>query len=518
LQILKDHVPNKKPIVFVVQFNPEGYSSVDGGKLLKEMTEAAAEEAMAVGTPKKKATKSRPSSTPSPRRSEEDTASPADALEPPVTVRLTAAPYGMTINGPDKANPGREGVYITQVKPGKVAAKAGVKVGMRLLKIGGKEVRGSLKADCSALIKQHHMKNHMTGTDGKALVLVLVWDPKGFGQYDGGEMWRLSQATTSSSGNEGDVPPPPPRPPKVSSTPSAPTAAESAQPEPLRSTLKLKIGGARLFEDLMGDTSPPIPGVSGTNHVDLESQLAVACAHVRWTTVKIVGLPNSDGYYQVLRERYLTEPIYRRKVEGAGIAPRFIWFSHGANSWVISPEVGQGPVLAAAPRGFVRPQLVSVPWKVIEVVQGFEEGCEPRCELAPISKCVGYRHMLTNNPEVTIHNTELTNMEVADLCAELQDPASRLVELKLWKTKLSTEALAAIATALTENQSLTHLQSKTFFRNRATPFGVCVSRDMVDLFLLRTLTSVLSHPHPQPHSQSEIATSVMKVQQKWPLY
>lgn len=456
MNLIREHPPDQKPLIFSVRFNPEGYKNLDGGKLLRafENTDGGhgAEDAADGAAPPRKQPKS---------KAEIYTGKP-------IIVKLTSRPYGMTINGPAASTKwvDRKGVFIIKVKPGKAADQAGVMVGMQILKVNGEIAKKSAKAECTAMIKK-------AMEEVSALTLELLFDPQGYAQFDTGVLMHEYAAITPDEEDEedkedeaesGDAEP-------VLTVPER-RARPADQPKAVRpvSTVALnRFGGNRLFDGLLGESEDSgRPAVV----VNLQSQLDAVCSEKRWTAVQMFGLPAADGYYQVVFDRYLGEPVYARK-DDSSLPPRKIWYNHGHNSWVISPEVGQDPIYAESPSGFARPHLVTTPWKVVTMDYEYEFGCCPVCELATTSIRHGFRATLNNSPDITIQDRTLSSIEVADLCAELRDPASRLVQLKLYKIPLSGEALHAIAEALNENVVLTHLQVRACRLGDAGVFKLC---------------------------------------------
>ena len=473
MNIIREHPPDKKPLIFVVRFDPEGYQNLDGGKLLRALKtdeddggagggagaaaapNAAAPNAAGAASAPKKAPKSKAQIY----------------TGKPITFKLLTQPYGMTINGPAASTRwvDRKGVYIVKVKPGKAADSAGVVVGMQILKVNGKVTKKAAKAECTAMIKEA-----MEGVS--ALTIEVLFDPEGYAQFDAGKlMEEYAEITPGGEDGESDgaedggsaAAGAAPAAPASARRPRPAGKPKAARPVSVAPVALTKFGGNRLFDGLLDESTDSAERAD----VNLQSQLDIVCSEKQWTAVQMFGLPAADGYYQVGFDRHVGEPVYTRK--DLGLPPRKIWYNHDSNAWVISPEAGQGPVFARSPSGFARPQLVTTPWIIVEIDYRYAVGCCPVCELASTSIRRGFRATLNSSPEITIQNRQLTNLEIADLCAELRDPASRLVQLKLYKVPLTGEALHAIAEALNENVVLTHLQIRSCRIGDACVFEIC---------------------------------------------
>lgn len=459
MQLIRDHPVDTKPIVFVVRLNPEGFKNLDGGKLLRAENEKETGGDTASQSSSPAETNLPAVSGGRPKTKEEI------YTGKPVTIKLLTTPYGFTITGPAPSTKwfDRKGVFIAKVKPGKAAEQAGALVGMQILKVNGKDTKKSSKAECTQSIKD------AMEMPGKVMTMVVLFNPAGYAQFDGGalvdEYADVAPSGSSENGGEADdgsssssdedAPPEVPARSKKSPTAAA-GASGGLRARSAAAAVQLNnLGSSRLFEGLLGESSSEDAG-SAAAGINLQAQLGISCAEKRWTTVQMFGLPSVDGYYQVVRDSYLGEPVYVRT--DTRLPQRKIWYSQQGRNWVVSPDVGAGPAFARSPSGFARPQLVTTPWAVAEVDHTYEFGCCPMCELASTSIRHGFRAIVSSSPEITLENRTLSSLEIADLCAEIQDPASRLEQLKMYHISLPAEALHAICEALGQNVVLKQLQ------------------------------------------------------------
>lgn len=88
----------------------------------------------------------------------------------------------------------------------------------------------------------------------------------------------------------------------------------------------------------------------------------------------------------------------------------------------------------------------------------FMNKMEISCKLAPQCKYSAFRQSIRADPEITLSGTTLSTLEMADLIAEIRDPATRLSVLMLSGLKLSKDAIKGLCYAFSVNQSIQVLQ------------------------------------------------------------
>jgi len=284
------------------------------------------------------------------------------------------------------------------------------------------------------------------------MALQLLMDPEGYAEHDGGALRdEMAQQTPLAEGQ--------------------------------RFVILDKNSRKGLFESMVREG-----GVDevGPVEINLMRQVEMLCARVRATAVVVSGhgANDSSGEYVVSAEhRYLGAPIYVRAADElwGHTAELYMWFSQSSQAWVISRDVGgDAPVLLRSADSFARPELVTL-WQIAGSAQASFEDAEEQlgyynsvfqeagtglfidkpdinCKLAVQCKYSEFRQSIRANPELIFSGATLSTFEIADLIAEIRDPATRLTSLRLHKLDLPTDAIEAMCHAFGANQSIVSLQ------------------------------------------------------------
>ena len=428
-------------------FDPDGFAIYDDGKLKADQT---------VVTPKKKAKAKEKAAD------EEDDAPTA----PPVTISVSGKPLGMTLHGGLEDSPDSPGVYVTKVTAGGAAATAGIESGMRVLAINGTDTKHASKKTVSALVKEH-----TTNSPGKALELLLQMDPVGFRFLDGGKLLTRVRKMSAVALRAPGKAKAPSAMPDVLDAPGE--AEEGASASNAVGTVHVSYGKADLSERLWESMGlDDIVETKAAQVIDLQEQIDLLCSAGRTTAVVITGGHEAfDGRYAVLTApRHGDMPVYHcpnaidghkaNRATGSELkkaSSRFLWFNPITRAWLVTRAIGSGHTLTAAFGDYARPEALHRGWQVPDGKGGFVRDNSISCTLAkqPLTE---FRLLMRNSTVINLSKRELSTFDVAELCAELHDPATRLRELSLVSNGLSSEALVAIITAVGTNTSLKLLQ------------------------------------------------------------
>eukprot|EP00039_Didymoeca_costata_P007269 m.97945 g.97945 ORF g.97945 m.97945 type:complete len:782 (-) comp13619_c0_seq1:114-2459(-) len=366
----------------------------------------------------------------------------------------------------------KEGVFISVIKPdGTAAENSELCIGQQILEIEGVSTSKATKERCVGLVK----------AKAGDVKIVVQLNPKGFASYDDGKL--LKEETERAEA-------------EVKKNKEEEKIIENIEKEVVKEseTVKNNIKATeKKTEDMIvqpGVENPQSPeesdkppdqgriqlGKVGKIWESLESEGALrermsSFRHIInqkitvRTTIKITGIPNISGLYTV-------EEVLRNGMPVYFCAPdKYLQYVDGHSGWGIVTK--RGIVLAVAPGDFVRPHLITTVWNVLH---GNKWIRWPQMQCSLFKKPTGFYLQCEMNPSVILSNTTLGYHEVADICAELKDPATRIQELKslygsalhfcsylliivrLHKIFLEADHIQGLVEACSQNHTLKHLQ------------------------------------------------------------